>query len=77
MEINMKQILKKFQSEEATYWCDKHPNRECFSELILSSWYGSKFDLNCVKVHLCDECVKEMYNSLKNEFKVEPEEIEI
>lgn len=73
----MKVVTQKYQSEDAKYFCDKHPDRECYSELILSSWYGSCFDMNVVTVHLCDECVKEMYALLKKEFRVEPEQIDI
>lgn len=73
----MKVVTRKYQSEDAKYYCDKHPGKECYSELILSSWYGSGFDLNVVTAHLCDECVKEMYDLLKKEFKVEPEQIDI
>lgn len=73
----MKQILQKHQNEDAKYFCDKHLDRECFTQLELSSWYGSIFDLNNVEVHLCDECVKEMYSFLKKEFKVKPKVIKI
>lgn len=71
----MKKVIKKYQQEEAEFFCDKHPDRECYSELQLISWYGSTFDMNQIKAHLCDECVKEMYDYLKKEFKVKPEEI--
>jgi hypothetical protein len=73
----MKVITQEFQAEDAKYFCDKHPTRECCSELQLSSWYGSSFDMNVIKTHLCDECVKEMYVLLKKEFNVEPKEIEL
>jgi hypothetical protein len=73
----MKQIIQEYQPEDAKFFCDKHSDRECFSELQLISWYGSVFDLNILKVHLCDECVKEMYDYLKKEFKSEPKELEL
>lgn len=73
----MKEVTQKYQPEEAKYYCDKHPTRECFSELVLSSWYGSKYDMNVIKIHLCDECVQEMYNLFKKDFKSEPKELEI
>jgi len=73
----MKEIIQSYQAEDAKYYCDKHPNRECFSELVLSSWYGSSYDLTCVKVHLCDECVQEMYEFLKKEYNATPKEVEI
>jgi hypothetical protein len=70
----MKKVTIQHRSEEATFFCDKHPERECASQLQLSSWYGSKFDMNVVTVHLCDECVQEMYNFILKEFKIEPKE---
>lgn len=73
----MKEVTQKYQPEESRFLCDKHPGRECYSELQLISWYGSIFDMNQIKVHLCDVCVKEMYDYLKKEFKVEPKEIMI
>lgn len=73
----MKEVIRKYQVEEARFFCDKHTGRECYSELQLISWYGSIFDMNQIKVHLCDVCVKEMYDYLKKEFKVEPKEIMI
>ncbi len=73
----MKKVIKEYRPEESIYYCDKHTDRECFSELQVSSWYGSKFDMNVVKVHLCDECVQKIYKFLKKEFKAEPKEIEI
>lgn len=73
----MKVVTQKYQSEDAKYYCDKHPERECYSELQLSSWYGSCFDMNLVKVHLCDTCVQDIYAFLKKEFKAEPKEIEL
>lgn len=71
----MKKVTTQYQPEDATFFCDKHPDRECFSELQLVSWYGSDFDMNIVKAHLCDVCVKEMYDYLKREFKTTPKEI--
>jgi len=67
----------KYKPEDTTFFCDKHPGREAFTELVLSSWYGSVYDLYVVKVHLCDECVGQMYEHLNKEFKAVPKEIEI
>lgn len=64
----MKRIIKKYQPEDAKFFCDKHSHRECFSKLEINSWYGSVFDLDRVEVHLCDVCVKEMYELLKKDF---------
>lgn len=73
----MKHIIQKYQPEDAKFFCDKHPDRECFSQLELTSWYGSIFDMDNIKVHLCDVCVKEMYDHLKKEFNVEPTELSL
>jgi hypothetical protein len=70
----MKVITRQFQSEDAKFFCDKHPDKECASQLQLTSWYGSQFDLNVAIAHLCDECVKDMYSFLLKEFKVKPKE---
>lgn len=73
----MKKVIVQKALEEAQYFCDKHPDRECSSELKTSSWYGSKFDLLGIEIHLCDECLEEMYNYFNKEFKVTPKEIEL
>jgi hypothetical protein len=73
----MKKVVRKSRTEICEYYCDKHPTRECFTQLELSSWYGSRYDLNCVTIHLCDQCVKEMYELLEKEFKVKAKVIEI
>ena len=73
----MKHVITKYQPEDAKFFCDKHPDRECFSELRIISWYGSIFDLNQCRIHLCDVCVKEMYDLLEKQFKVAPEKVEI
>lgn len=73
----MKKVIVESVIEEAKYYCDKHPDRECFSELKTSSWYGSKFDMTGVELHLCDECLEEMYSLLEKQFKVKPKDIEL
>ncbi len=73
----MKKVSQPHQSEVATYFCDKHPERECATQLEMISWYGSIYDLTKVEVHLCDECVKEMRELLEQKFKVKPEDIMI
>lgn len=70
----MKKILKKYRPEEAEYYCDKHPDRVCYTELKVLSWYGSCYDTNLLTLHLCDECVKKMYGKIKKEFGIEPQE---
>jgi hypothetical protein len=67
----MKVTLQEHQNEIAKYYCDKHSDRECYSELKISSWYGSKFDMNENTIHLCDECVSNIYELIKKEFKAE------
>jgi len=73
----MKKILQERVIEEAQYFCDKHPDRECFSEIKTMSWYGSQFDLMTVELHLCDECLKNVYSILEKEFGATPKEIEM
>lgn len=73
----MKKIIVQKALEEAQYFCDKHPDRECFSELKTASWYGSNFDLTGLEVHLCDECLAEMFKLVEEKFGVKPKDIEI
>ena len=73
----MKRVKTEMVLEESQYFCDRHPDRECFSELKIASWYGSDFDLKGIEVHLCDECLKAMYELLKSQFNVTPKDIEI
>lgn len=73
----MKVIIKENVKEESKYFCDKHPNRECHSEIRTLSWYGSKFDMTGMEIHLCDECLEHIYNLLSKEFSMKPVEIEI
>lgn len=73
----MKKIIVQKALEEAQYFCDKHPDRECFSELKTASWYGSNFDMTGLEVHLCDECLTEMVKLVEEKFGVKPKDIEI
>jgi len=73
----MKKVITQGVLEDAKYLCDKHPERECFSELKTASWYGSSHDLTGVEVHLCDECLTNVFKLLKDNFGVEPRELEI
>ena len=73
----MKKIITKGVVENSEYYCDKHPDKECFSELKTISWYGSEFDLTGIEIHLCDECLEEMYKLLEKEFKIKPKDIEL
>lgn len=73
----MKKVIQESVLEEAKYFCDMHPDRECFTEIQTSSWYGSQFDMMQVKMHLCDECMAEFYAFLKHRYNVEPKEIEL
>jgi hypothetical protein len=68
----VKLILEKSSPEISKYYCDKHTDRECFSKLNTMSWYGSGHDMFSVEVHLCDECLDEMYDFIKKKFKIEP-----
>ena len=73
----MKKIIVEKVLEDVKYFCDKHPDKECYSELRTSSWYGSGYDMMGVEIHLCDECLTEMYKLIKEKFGVEPKDIEI
>jgi len=73
----MKRVLTEKVMEEAQYFCDKHPDRECFTELKTASWYGSRFDMTGIEIHLCDECLQEMYDLFFSMFGVKPHDIEI
>lgn len=70
----MKKIIVPAVREESKYFCDKHPDRECFTKAITLCWYGSKFDTLNLKMHLCDECMETLYNYVKENFGVKPDE---
>jgi hypothetical protein len=73
----MKIIIPNSVIEEAQYFCDKHPDRECSSELKVASWYGSEFDLTGIELHLCDVCLFDMYKHIEKEFGIKPKNIEL
>lgn len=73
----MKVVTQELVREESKYFCDKHPDRECFSELKTASWYGSNHDMTGIEIHLCDECLDEMYQLLEQKFGIKPKDIEI
>ena len=75
----MKSVIVERVNEEVKYYCDNnhHAERECHSSLKTLSWYGSKFDNTGLELHLCDECLEEMYKLLYREFGYKPKEIEI
>ena len=73
----MKKILRESVIEDAQYFCDLHPDRECYSHLKTASWYGSEFDMTGIEVHLCDACLFDMYKLLQQKFGIEPKDIEI
>jgi len=73
----MKKVIVPFVREEAQYFCDKHHDKVCFSELKIISWWGSGYDLNGIEIHLCDRCLKEMYDLLYKKFKITRKEMEI
>jgi len=70
----MKKIDVPAVREEARFFCDKHPDRECYTRVSTSCWYGSKFDILNLKMNLCDECMEEFYKMVKKKFGVEPKE---
>lgn len=73
----MKKILTEKVLEDAKYFCDKHPERECYSQLQTMSWYGSNYDLSGVEIHLCDECLTEVFKLLEERFGVKPKDLEL
>ena len=73
----MKIVSKPYQTEEANYFCDKHPDRECYNQIKSMCWYGSKFDCFNLEAHLCDECMEDFHKYMKNSFNVEPKETSI
>lgn len=73
----MKRVLTEKVLEESQYFCDRHPDRECFSEVKTASWYGSNFDMTGCEFHLCDECLLELYVEFKAKYKVTPKDIDI
>jgi hypothetical protein len=73
----VKRVITEEVLEDAKYFCDKHPDRECFSEIKTASWYGSNFDMMGIEFHLCDECIEELYKDLETKYGVKPQNIEI
>ncbi len=70
----MKKIIVQSVREEAQFFCDKHPERECYSELKTLSWYGSIFDNMRIEIHLCDECLENLYAEIKLKLGIEPKD---
>ena len=73
----MKKVIVEGVLEESKFYCDKHPERECYSELKTASWYGSEFDMMGAEVHLCDECMTELYSLLQQKYGIKPKDIVI
>ena len=73
----MKKIIVPKDNEESKFFCDHHPDRECFGQLKMNFWYGSQHDMTEIEIHLCDECLEEMYKLLEKEFKIKPKDIEL
>ena len=73
----MKKIITPKVHEEVKYFCDNHPERECFSDLKTSSWYGSGWDMMGVEIHLCDECFSEVYQWIEEKFGIKPVDKEL
>jgi hypothetical protein len=73
----MKKIIQEKVREESQYFCDKHPERECFSELKTASWYGSDFDMTGIEIHLCDECLKGFYEHCWATYAIKPHDIDV
>jgi len=73
----MKKVIVERVREDAKYFCDKHPDRECYTSVRTSCWYGSEFDMLNLNANLCDECMTEFYQIMKDKFNVKPTEEEI
>jgi len=71
----MKKILTHEVLEEAKYFCDNHPSKECYSEITSASWYGSEYDMTGIEIHLCDDCLKDFYKFLEQKFELHPTKI--
>jgi hypothetical protein len=53
------------------FYCDnpKHKNDvRAFGQSLIHFWYGSESDMTQSKVHLCDDCAKEVLSFLKQKF---------
>lgn len=72
----MKKVTVPAVREEASYFCDKHPDRECFTKVMTMCWYGSQFDILNLQMNLCDECMAEFYKYVEAKFGVSPKEDE-
>lgn len=70
----MKRIIVEKVREESKYFCDKHPDRECYTKIVSTGWYGSQFDCFHLTLNLCDECMEEFYKYVKKTFGVDPVE---
>ncbi len=68
----MKKVIVERVREEAKYFCDKHPDREAYTQIASMCWYGSKFDIQHIRMNLCDECMEKLYDFVKENFGVEP-----
>ena len=72
----MKKVIVERVREDAKYFCDKHPDRECYTSVRTSCWYGSRFDMLNLRANLCDECMTNFYQMMKDNFNVKPVEDE-
>jgi hypothetical protein len=73
----MKKIIHNQVLEESAYFCDVHPNKQCYSRIETISWYGSNYDMMKIELHLCDECLEEFYKHMKVKYNVEPKEVDL
>lgn len=64
----MKVVTTPAVREESKFFCDKHPDTECFTEVHMLSWYGSDFDTDKLTYHLCDVCVKQLRDYMLAQF---------
>lgn len=66
----MKVVTTPLVREESKYYCDSC-GVECFAEVKMNAWYGSKFDMTQTTIHLCDDCWERVKKTLKDNFGID------
>jgi len=64
----MKKVLQPEVKEISEFRCDIHNDREACVQLTLAAGYGSKYDLQEIRLDLCDECADNLIHDLKLRF---------
>ncbi len=61
------------KEDEQGFICDNpihDKEMPAFSQLMLHSWYGSKYEMTQGSIHLCDSCAKTAQLIIQNEFGI-------